>query len=63
MHTCIHNNALSFKSFVLCCVVESTVADELIKKLKFADVDEAAKFSSTIRACLYYHPQAFKKPR
>ncbi len=44
-------------------VVESTTADELLKKLKFADVNETAKFSNTIHACLYYHPQAFKEPR
>ena len=48
---------------MICHVVESTVADELIKRLKFADVDENAKFTSTIRACLYYRPQAFKELR
>ena len=43
--------------------VESTVADELIKKLTFTDIDETAKFSNTIRACQFYHPQAFKEPK
>ena len=43
--------------------VESTVADELIKRLKFADVDENAEFTTTIRACLYYHPQSFEELR
>ena len=46
-----------------CHAVESTVADELIKRLKFADVDENAEFTTTIRACLYYHPQPFKELR
>lgn len=42
--------------------VENTIADELIKKLTFTDVDETAKFCNTIRACQFYHPQAFKEP-
>ena len=42
--------------------VENTVADELIKKLTFTDIDETAKFTNTFRACQFYHPQAFKEP-
>ena len=42
---------------------ESTAADEIIKKFKFADVDEVTKFSNLIRACLFYHPQVFKEPQ
>ena len=44
-------------------VAESTIADDIIKRLKFADVDKTAKFPNTIHASLYYHPEAFIEPR
>ena len=68
-HICIVQNLWSMSeslhiSYVIFCdTVESTATDEIIKKFKFTDVDEVTKFSSSIRACLYYHPQVFKEPQ
>ena len=67
VHTCImlvvQIILMHMLSYYYYCVVESSVADDLMKKLKFADIDESAKFTNTIHACLYYHPQAFKELR